>query len=130
VSPVLGLGLMLLAVLGLSYARTLILIMLFTIFSSVGRWITDPPLLSLLSDITPLRYQGRSQGIYVVAVDIGIMTGPFAAGISWDHSGPRATFFFLAGIVILALLVTSFLMREREWLNHTATAGYQEPVSD
>lgn len=111
-----GLGLLLLAVLGLAYARSFWPIMLFAVFNSVGRWATDPPILALLSDITPLRYQGRTQGIYVVAVDLGIIVGPVAVGILWDRVGPQPAFLLCAVVAIIALAVTFFMVKEKEWL--------------
>jgi len=107
-----GLGLCLLAAVGLAYVRSYWPILLFAVLNSVGRWATDPPILSLLSDITPLRHQGRSQGIFVVAWDLGMIVGPVIAGMIWDRAGPQPTYLFLAAVVAICVAVT-FLLETR-----------------
>lgn len=105
-----GLGLCLLGAVGLAYVRSYWSILLFAVLSSVGRWATDPPILSLLSDITPLRHQGRSQGIYVVAWDLGMIVGPVIAGMIWDRAGPQPTYLFLAAVVAICVPVIFLLV--------------------
>lgn len=111
-----GILLMLLGLLGLAYARSFWPILILVTLSSVGRWATDPSILSLLSDITPLRHQGRSQGIYVAAMDVGIIVGPVITGVIWDRAGPQPSYILCAAVAGLAVLVTLLLVREKEWL--------------
>ena len=109
-----------LAIFALGYARGFWPILLVTTAMFVSRWASDPAMVALLSDVVPPAFQGRAQGLHVIAFDLGLLTGPTLAGVIWDRWGAVGTFTFAAALAAGALLVALVLVREREWRGVTA----------
>jgi len=118
-----GLLLMLCGFLGLSVGRsfaTIVPALLLTAFGAM----TGPPILTLMSNVTPARSQGRSQGLFVVASDIGIVVGPTLTGLVWSVAGPAAAYLVCACFVVASLTIGITLVHERRWFTErTARLG-------
>lgn len=103
------------AILSLGFARGYWPVLGATGLMFVSRWASDPAMVALLSDVVPRGAQGRAQGVHVIAFDLGLLTGPTAAGVIWDRSGAAATFGFAALLAAAAFAVAWRRVRERVW---------------
>lgn len=117
-----GLGLMFSGFLGLAFGRTFAAILPALLLTAFGA-MTSPPILTLMSNVTSARAQGRSQGLFVIASDIGIVVGPTLAGSLWNALGPTAAYLLCAGFVVASLTVGVSLVHERRWLVAHAAAA-------
>ena len=111
-----GFSMMLPGLIGLAFLRSYWPIVACLLLSSLGFSITFPPILTLMSNVTPRRHQGRSQGIFVVAIDAGIIVGPVVAGWVWSSAGPTAAYLFAAALVAITYAVIVVFVQERRWL--------------
>ncbi len=84
------------------------------LLAAAGSAAAVPAGVALVSDITPLRRQGRMIGLYGAAEDIGIMLGPMLCGFLWDASGPRTAFHTLAFLPLLGLFCLAAVRERRE----------------
>lgn len=113
---ILGFAMMLPGLIGLAFMRSYWPIVACMLLSQLGFAITFPPILTLMSNVTPRRYQGRSQGLFVVAIDVGIVIGPVVTGWVWSAVGPGAAYLFAAMLMAITLAVTLVFVHERRWL--------------
>ncbi len=113
---ILGFTMMLPGLIGLAFVRSYWPIVACMLLSSLGFSITFPPILTLMSNVTPPQFQGRTQGIFVVAIDVGVVIGPVVAGWIWSGLGPAATYLFGAALIVLTYAITLILVQERRWL--------------
>ena len=114
---ILGLSLMLPGFLGLAFVREYWLIVICMLGGSLGFSVMFPPILTLMSNVTPPRFQGRTQGIFVVSIDVGLIIGPVVAGWIWSAGGPAPAYLFGASLVAIAYAVTLMLVQEQRWMS-------------
>lgn len=112
---VLGLSMMLPGLIGLAFTRSYWPIVVCILLAQLGFAITFPPILTLMSNVTPQRYQGRSQGIFVVAIDVGIVIGPVITGWVWSAAGPTPAYLFGAVLIAITCAVTVIFVQEQRW---------------
>jgi MFS family permease len=113
---ILGFSMMLPGLLGLVFVRSYWPIVACMLLSSLGFSITFPPILTLMSNVTPKQFQGRSQGIFVVAIDAGIIVGPVVTGWLWAAAGPTGAYLFAAALVAITYAITLVFVQERRWI--------------
>ena len=118
---ILGFSMMLPGLIGLAFVRSYWLIVLCMLLSQLGFSITFPPILTLMSNVTPPQFQGRSQGIFVVAIDAGFIVGPVVTGWVWSTAGPTAAYLFGAFLVAITYAVTVIFVQERRWIPRKTT---------
>jgi DHA1 family multidrug resistance protein-like MFS transporter len=114
---ILGFSMMLPGLLGLVFLRDYWPIVACMLLTSLGFSITFPPILTLMSNVTPKQYQGRSQGIFVVAIDSGIIFGPVVTGWLWAATGPAGAYLYSAALVAITFAITLIFVQERRWLS-------------
>lgn len=77
-------------------------------FSAVGRGISQPSLLSLVSKKAPAHMRGGVMGTFQASASLGRVVGPIIAGLLYDH-WQAAPFYFAA-----VLMVVVFVMALRQ----------------
>lgn len=125
---ILGFSMMLPGLIGLAFMRSYWPIVACMLLSSLGFSITFPPILTLMSNVTPPQFQGRSQGIFVVAIDAGIIVGPVPSGWIWSSAGPVATYLFGALLIAITCAITIIFVQERRWIPSHPTAFLRSAV--
>lgn len=75
---------------------------------------TRPVIQAWLLEMTPKNMGGSSIGVLFGAQALGAALGPFLAGVVADHRGLPATFYFLAGTIVIANLFVFWTPHRRE----------------
>ncbi len=70
---------------------------------------------AFVADMVPENHRGRAYGIYNTAIGLVALPASFIAGLLWDYFSPSATFFYGAGMSLIALiLLIVFLSLKKE----------------
>ena len=99
---------------GTAFARSVLCIILFRIFQGVGAAMTMTTGIAIIAAVFPLSRRGKSIGITVAAVYIGLSVGPFAGGILTTVFGWRSIFLVNAPVGLLAFVLSLTKIRD-EW---------------
>jgi predicted MFS family arabinose efflux permease len=111
---------------GLSYARTFMTIVSCMLAAQIGLYMLLPPIVTLLSRISPPRNQLRSQGLFTLVLNVGFTIGALTSGWIWGLEGPTATYLYAAVLALIAWVVAVTLIDETRWLGSARTGP---PVS-
>jgi MFS family permease len=68
---------------------------------------------AFVADLVPVERRGTAYGLYNGIVGIMALPASLIAGILWDAINPAATFYFGAGLALLAMLGLVFFIKER-----------------
>jgi sugar phosphate permease len=64
--------------------------------------------------MVPAEICGTAYGLYNGVVGLMALPASLIAGIMWDKIAPAATFYFGAGLALLAMVGLMFLIKERK----------------
>ncbi|MHA1709463.1 MAG: MFS transporter [Candidatus Baldrarchaeia archaeon] len=81
-------------------------------FLGFGEAFTIAPALALLTDYTEVERRGRVMGFFDASVTLGYAAGPLAAGFLYEKFGHGITFQIASGMVIIAFVISAFLVRD------------------
>ena len=109
---VLGLSLLLIAALLLPYAKNYLLFSIFVIVLKVGNALLYPSLPAAAVDVSPKHFRGTGLSVYRFFRDAGVFGGPLIAGIALDIFGRVNSFYFIAAMFAVGLVLTMLLFRE------------------
>lgn len=87
------------------WSPTVVLLLLPLGFSSVGRGISQPSLMSLVSKKSPPHMRGAVMGTFQASASLGRVVGPVLAGTLFDVSAPLP--FYVAGGLMAVVCVLS-----------------------
>jgi MFS family permease len=79
---------------------------------ALGWAMSDPAILTLLTDVSDERSRGKTFGLYQLATGTGWMLGPLIGGIIYDVRGPEIAFLFTAAGTLLAGMILLKNVRE------------------
>ncbi len=95
------------AFLGMAFANTYVVLMIFVIIFSLSFAFFGPAAVALLSENVPTNRQGTAIGIYGVFEDVGMILGSSIGGFLWERWSPFVT--FLSGSIVATMgTLTSF----------------------
>ncbi len=94
-----------LAFLFVPYSGSVALLLVPLAFSSVGRGISQPSLLSLISKKSPSHMKGAVMGTFQASASLARVAGPLLAGLLYDH-WQASPFFFAAGLMAVVFLIS------------------------
>jgi MFS family permease len=69
---------------------------------------------AFVADMVPAERRGTAYGLYNGVVGLMALPASLIAGIMWDKISPAATFYFGAGLALLAMVGLMFLIKERK----------------
>jgi MFS transporter, FSR family, fosmidomycin resistance protein len=75
---------------------------------------TRPVIQAWLLEMTPRSMGGSSIGVLFGAQAVGAAIGPYLAGVVADRHGLPATFYFLAGTIVIANLFVFWTPHRRD----------------
>jgi len=108
-----GLGCVALSMIGMALSRDFAMLLLSTIFFSLGSSLYQPTPLALLSQGIPVFWVGTAMGIFGVLQDAGLMIGSATGGVLWETLGAQAP--FLASGIVVLIGVPVCLLGRRRW---------------
>jgi DHA1 family multidrug resistance protein-like MFS transporter len=73
---------------------------------------TVPAATTLIASSTPPKRRGYALGMLQMAIYLGSTVGPFLGGLIADNLGYRATFWVTGGLLLVAGILTAWLVRE------------------
>ena len=94
-----------LSFLALPHSPTVALLLLPLAFSAVGRGISQPSFMSLVSKKAPSHMRGAVMGTFQASASLGRVIGPIIAGVLYDHW--QASPFYMASLLMIVVLVLS-----------------------
>ena len=98
---------------GLIFPTTLsTLIPLFVIYG-IFYSIIDGVQRAFVADLSPENLKGTALGTFHTLTGLVALPGGFMAGFLWDKIGPNATFIYGSSLALLALIMFSFIKREK-----------------
>lgn len=109
---ILGLCLLLLAALLFPYARTYAVFSAVVIILKIGNALLYPSLPAAAADVAPIKFRGTGLSVYRVFRDAGVFGGPVIAGVTLGAFGRIGSFYFVAAMFALGLLLTLLLVKE------------------
>ena len=68
---------------------------------------------AFVADLVPVERRGTAYGLYNGIVGIMALPASLIAGVLWDVFNPAATFYFGAGLALLAMLGIIFIVKEQ-----------------
>lgn len=86
---------------------------LFTIYG-VFYGICEGAAKAFVADMVPVERRGTAYGLYNGIVGIMALPASLIAGVLWDKINPASTFYFGAGLALLAMLGMVLFIRERK----------------
>lgn len=108
-----GLALLVLASLASVIAPSMNALIATRVFQGMGAAMVVTTGMPILIAVFPPRERGRTIGLYVAAVYLGLSVGPLAGGLLTQHGGWRLIFVAVAPLNLLALFLTiRYLPRE------------------
>ena len=69
---------------------------------------------AFVADMVPVERRGTAYGLYNGIVGLMALPASLIAGVMWDRIAPAATFYFGAGLALLAMVGLMFLIKERK----------------
>jgi MFS family permease len=69
---------------------------------------------AFVADMVPVERRGTAYGLYNGIVGLMALPASLIAGVMWDRISPAATFYFGAGLALLAMVGLMFLIKERK----------------
>jgi MFS family permease len=87
-----------------------------SVAAAVGRAITVPATLALLSEVVPFGSLGRAMGAFGVGEALGFLFGPSTGGVVWDSYGPQVSFYAMGAAMGIGSLLTVGFIHEKQWL--------------
>jgi MFS family permease len=69
---------------------------------------------AFVADMVPAERRGTAYGLYNGVVGLMALPASLIAGILWDKISPATTFYFGAGLALLAMVGLAFLIKERK----------------
>lgn len=109
---ILGLCLLLAAALLFPYARTYLVFSAVVIVLKIGNALLYPSLPAAAADVAPLQFRGTGLSVYRVFRDAGVFGGPIIAGLTLGAFGRVGSFYFVAVMFALGLVLTLLLVKE------------------
>ena len=108
-----GILLSVISLVGIGYARSFPVLVLFSIVGSFSFVMYTPAAVAMLSNTVPAYWQSTAMGIYGAAEDIGIILGSGAGGFVWNTGGPTAVY-LMGGAACLtgAIICLGFIRGE------------------
>jgi predicted MFS family arabinose efflux permease len=108
-----GIMLSVIALVGIGYAKSYPLLIMFSIISSVSFATYTPAAVAMLSNTVPSYWQSTAMGVYGAAEDIGIILGSGAGGFVWNTGGPTAVYLMGAAAALAgAIICLGFIRRK------------------
>jgi MFS family permease len=111
---VIGIILTVVALVGIGYAKSFPLLILFSVVGSLSFAVYTPAAVALLSNTIPAYWQSTAMGIYGAAEDIGIILGSGAGGFVWNTGGPTATYLMGAAASLAGAIICLGFIRGRD----------------
>ncbi len=105
-----GLGLMALAFLNVPFSNSVVVLMAPLAIAAVGRGISQPPMLSLVSQSADIGSRGIVMGVFQSCASAARVVGPLIAGALYDHS--QGYPYWLAAVLLLIATLTAFRIRD------------------
>lgn len=113
-----GIGTILIGLIGFPIAGSLEMILLISVFYSLGSGLIVPVYVSIISKITPPEQQGSVLGVNQSLAAIGRMFGPIYGGSTYQYLGYMFPFFsgafFALAIFVVTLLKFDSIITNRE----------------
>ena len=69
---------------------------------------------AFVADMVPVERRGTAYGLYNGIVGLMALPASLIAGVMWDKIAPAATFYFGAGLALLAMVGMMFIIKERK----------------
>jgi len=112
-----GILLSAIALVGIGYAKSYPLLILFSVIGSLSFAMYTPAAVALLSNTVPAYWQSTAMGIYGAAEDIGIILGSGAGGFVWNARGPTAVYLMggaacVAGAIICLAFIRGKVVKK------------------
>jgi DHA1 family tetracycline resistance protein-like MFS transporter len=98
-----GLGAMAVAFFGVPLAHSVALLMVPLAIAAVGRGISQPPMMSLVSQTADIGSRGIVMGVFQSCASAARVVGPLLAGALYD-AGPAFPYWLAAALLIIAAL--------------------------
>ncbi len=86
------------------HAATVPFLLLPLSLASVGRGISQPSLMSIVSKKAPPHMRGAVMGTFQASASLGRVIGPVFAGLFYDH-WQASPFYFAAGMVLIVFVI-------------------------
>jgi len=68
---------------------------------------------AFVADLAPAEKRGTAYGLYHCVVGICVLIGGVIGGVLWNRVAPEATFYYGAGLSLLAMIAIMTLVREK-----------------
>ncbi|MBN1643577.1 MAG: MFS transporter [Dehalococcoidales bacterium] len=102
-----------LAYLGLALATDIWQIWLLFALYGIYYGVCEGVAKAFVADLVPVERRGTAYGLYNGIVGIMVLPASLIAGILWDKAGPSSTFYFGAGLALLAMVGMTLFIKER-----------------
>ncbi len=97
-------------------------LMLVLVPVSLGVGLSNPTLLGAISRLIPPTDQGAIAGLTQAASSMARIAGPIVGGLLYDHAGRSVPFFFAAGVILAAFIISATLWPRRGLILSTSHA--------
>jgi MFS family permease len=112
---VFGLAICVVGLVGYGMANTFTFLLAASAVRAVGTAMMWPAATALLADTTPRARQGLVMAIYGEFENVGAMVGPILGGYAWQLAGISATYYAIALVVAIGVVVAAVFIRESRW---------------
>lgn len=112
---VVGLAICVVGLVGYGMANTFTSLLAAAAVRAVGTAMMWPAATALLADTTPRARQGLVMAIYGEFENVGAMVGPILGGYAWQLAGISATYYSIALVVAIGVIVAAVFIRENRW---------------
>jgi MFS family permease len=99
--------------LGFALATSVWQVWLLFAFYGVYYGICEGVAKAFVADLVPVERRGTAYGLYNGIVGLMALPASLIAGVMWDKINPAATFYFGAGLAMLAMLGILMFIKER-----------------
>jgi len=96
----------------ISFSRSLVDMVVYTMIRAAGLGMTMPSMNALVTSLTTKENRGKVMGIYSTARNGGLIVGPLLGAMAFDAISKQSPFYLCGGVAVLGALIMMITVKE------------------
>ena len=97
----------------ISFSRSLLHMLIYTVARAAGLGMTMPSMNALVTSLTTKENRGKVMGIYSTARNGGLIVGPLLGAMAFDAISKQSPFYICGGVVLLGAFIMMITVKEK-----------------